>query len=84
MENLYFSRNFTLSTFLQISLDSCSVLRVYKSSTSLVFLYIQGLPLTAGFQTLDDLMALSGHLECEGPNRHLYDFTGTLRLVNQK
>uniref|UniRef100_A0A3B3TMN4 Phospholipid-transporting ATPase n=1 Tax=Poecilia latipinna TaxID=48699 RepID=A0A3B3TMN4_9TELE len=38
----------------------------------------QGLPLTAGFQTLDDLMALSGHLECEGPNRHLYDFTGTL------
>uniref|UniRef100_A0A3P9Q2U5 Phospholipid-transporting ATPase n=1 Tax=Poecilia reticulata TaxID=8081 RepID=A0A3P9Q2U5_POERE len=43
----------------------------------------QGLPLTAGFQTLDDLNLLSGHLECEGPNRHLYDFTGTLRLANQ-
>ncbi|XP_015257401.1 PREDICTED: phospholipid-transporting ATPase IB-like isoform X3 [Cyprinodon variegatus] len=43
----------------------------------------QGLSLTAGFQTLEDLMALSGHLECEGPNRHLYDFTGTLRLQNQ-
>ncbi|MEQ2189767.1 Phospholipid-transporting ATPase IB [Goodea atripinnis] len=43
----------------------------------------QGLSQTAGFQTLDDLMALSGHLDCEGPNRHLYDFTGTLRLVNQ-
>uniref|UniRef100_A0A669E7L7 Phospholipid-transporting ATPase n=1 Tax=Oreochromis niloticus TaxID=8128 RepID=A0A669E7L7_ORENI len=43
----------------------------------------QGLPLTAGFQTLEDLMALSGRLECEGPNRHLYDFTGTLRLENQ-
>uniref|UniRef100_A0A7N6AB53 Phospholipid-transporting ATPase n=1 Tax=Anabas testudineus TaxID=64144 RepID=A0A7N6AB53_ANATE len=42
----------------------------------------QGLSLTAGFQTLDDLMALSGCLECEGPNRHLYDFTGTLRLEN--
>ncbi|XP_051267516.1 phospholipid-transporting ATPase IB isoform X2 [Dicentrarchus labrax] len=43
----------------------------------------QGLPLTAGAQTLEDLMALSGRLECEGPNRHLYDFTGTLRLENQ-
>uniref|UniRef100_A0A8C6PZR0 Phospholipid-transporting ATPase n=1 Tax=Nothobranchius furzeri TaxID=105023 RepID=A0A8C6PZR0_NOTFU len=33
--------------------------------------------------TLEDLMSLSGRLECEGPNRHLYDFTGTLRLDNQ-
>lgn len=45
---------------------------------------LQGLPLTAFAQTLDDLMNLSGRLECEGPNRHLYDFTGTLRLENQK
>lgn len=29
-------------------------------------------------------MTLSGRLECEGPNRHLYDFTGTLRLDNHK
>ncbi|XP_029384993.1 phospholipid-transporting ATPase IB isoform X1 [Echeneis naucrates] len=43
----------------------------------------QGLSLTAGFQTLEDLMTLCGRLECEGPNRHLYDFTGTLRLENQ-
>nr|XP_054607155.1 phospholipid-transporting ATPase IB isoform X3 [Nothobranchius furzeri] len=43
----------------------------------------QGLSLTAGLQTLEDLMSLSGRLECEGPNRHLYDFTGTLRLDNQ-
>ncbi|XP_061569998.1 phospholipid-transporting ATPase IB isoform X4 [Cololabis saira] len=42
----------------------------------------QGLSLTATVQTLEDLMALSGRLECEGPNRHLYDFTGTLRLEN--
>ncbi|XP_061877847.1 phospholipid-transporting ATPase IB isoform X3 [Entelurus aequoreus] len=42
----------------------------------------QGLSLTAAFQTLEDLMSLSGRLECEGPNRHLYDFTGTLRLDN--
>ncbi|XP_031706428.1 phospholipid-transporting ATPase IB isoform X2 [Anarrhichthys ocellatus] len=43
----------------------------------------QGLTLTAAFQTLEDLIALSGRLECEEPNRHLYDFTGTLRLENQ-
>uniref|UniRef100_A0A3B3D6G1 Phospholipid-transporting ATPase n=1 Tax=Oryzias melastigma TaxID=30732 RepID=A0A3B3D6G1_ORYME len=43
----------------------------------------QGLSLTAGFQNLEDLMGLSGRLECEGPNRHLYDFTGTLRLDSQ-
>uniref|UniRef100_A0AAQ4PXC8 Phospholipid-transporting ATPase n=1 Tax=Gasterosteus aculeatus aculeatus TaxID=481459 RepID=A0AAQ4PXC8_GASAC len=42
----------------------------------------QGLSLTATFQTLEDLIALSGRLECEEPNRHLYDFTGTLRLEN--
>uniref|UniRef100_A0A8C1P2A3 Phospholipid-transporting ATPase n=1 Tax=Cyprinus carpio TaxID=7962 RepID=A0A8C1P2A3_CYPCA len=42
----------------------------------------QGLPLTASFQSLEELMVLSGRLECEGPNRHLYDFTGTLRLEN--
>ncbi|CAG5895963.1 unnamed protein product [Menidia menidia] len=43
----------------------------------------QGLPLTAVVQTLEDFVGLSGRLECEGPNRHLYDFTGTLRLENQ-
>uniref|UniRef100_A0AAY4ALK6 Phospholipid-transporting ATPase n=1 Tax=Denticeps clupeoides TaxID=299321 RepID=A0AAY4ALK6_9TELE len=42
----------------------------------------QGLPLTAVVQSAEELMALSGRLECEGPNRHLYDFTGTLRLDN--
>uniref|UniRef100_A0A8C1W365 Phospholipid-transporting ATPase n=1 Tax=Cyprinus carpio TaxID=7962 RepID=A0A8C1W365_CYPCA len=44
----------------------------------------QGLSLTASFQSLEELMALTGRLECEGPNRHLYDFTGTLRLDNHK
>ncbi|XP_072567472.1 phospholipid-transporting ATPase IB isoform X3 [Paramormyrops kingsleyae] len=42
----------------------------------------QGLSLTASAQSLDELMGLSGRLECEGPNRHLYDFTGTLFLDN--
>lgn len=54
------------------------------SSLNLISFVIQGLSLTAALQTLEDLMALSGRLECEGPNRHLYDFTGTLRLENQK
>ncbi|XP_053467441.1 phospholipid-transporting ATPase IB isoform X1 [Ictalurus furcatus] len=41
-----------------------------------------GLSLTASLQSVEELMGLSGRLECEGPNRHLYDFTGTLRLDN--
>uniref|UniRef100_A0A8C5W5R1 Phospholipid-transporting ATPase n=1 Tax=Leptobrachium leishanense TaxID=445787 RepID=A0A8C5W5R1_9ANUR len=40
----------------------------------------QGLPATSNLQTQDDLMKMNGRIECEGPNRHLYDFTGTLRL----
>ncbi|KAF2973743.1 hypothetical protein EK904_004585 [Melospiza melodia maxima] len=28
-------------------------------------------------------MKVSGRIECEGPNRHLYDFTGNLRLDGQ-
>uniref|UniRef100_A0AAV2L9T4 Phospholipid-transporting ATPase n=1 Tax=Knipowitschia caucasica TaxID=637954 RepID=A0AAV2L9T4_KNICA len=43
----------------------------------------QGLPLTASLQILEDLVAVSGRLECEGPNRHLYDFSGRLQLENQ-
>ncbi|XP_039601412.1 phospholipid-transporting ATPase IB isoform X2 [Polypterus senegalus] len=42
----------------------------------------QGLSLTANFLSAEDLMTLTGKLECEGPNRHLYDFTGTLHLDN--
>ncbi|KAB1267807.1 Phospholipid-transporting ATPase IB [Camelus dromedarius] len=40
----------------------------------------QGLSHTADMQTRDVLMKLSGTIECEGPNRHLYDFTGNLNL----
>uniref|UniRef100_A0A3B1KBT5 Phospholipid-transporting ATPase n=1 Tax=Astyanax mexicanus TaxID=7994 RepID=A0A3B1KBT5_ASTMX len=42
----------------------------------------QGHSLTASVQSVEELMGLAGRLECEGPNRHLYDFTGTLRLDN--
>ncbi|KAM5180149.1 phospholipid-transporting ATPase IB isoform 2-T2 [Mantella aurantiaca] len=40
----------------------------------------QGLPATLALQSLEDLVKITGRIECEGPNRHLYDFTGNLRL----
>ncbi|XP_026638963.1 phospholipid-transporting ATPase IB [Microtus ochrogaster] len=40
----------------------------------------QGLSHTADMQTREVLMKLTGRIECEGPNRHLYDFTGNLHL----
>ncbi|KFP37679.1 putative phospholipid-transporting ATPase IB, partial [Chlamydotis macqueenii] len=43
----------------------------------------QGLSQTASLQSGEELMKVSGRIECEGPNRHLYDFTGNLRLDGQ-
>ncbi|NXD12726.1 AT8A2 ATPase, partial [Nothocercus nigrocapillus] len=43
----------------------------------------QGLSQTASLQSREELMKVSGRIECEGPNRHLYDFVGTLRLDGQ-
>ncbi|XP_068181083.1 phospholipid-transporting ATPase IA isoform X4 [Antennarius striatus] len=40
----------------------------------------QGLPLTADIKDIDNLMRLSGRMECESPNRHLYEFVGNIRL----
>uniref|UniRef100_A0A7M4EQF7 Phospholipid-transporting ATPase n=1 Tax=Crocodylus porosus TaxID=8502 RepID=A0A7M4EQF7_CROPO len=40
----------------------------------------QGLPLTSDIKDIDSLMQLSGRIECESPNRHLYDFVGNIRL----
>ncbi|XP_073651578.1 phospholipid-transporting ATPase IB-like [Tursiops truncatus] len=40
----------------------------------------QGVSHTADMQVREVLMKLSGSIECEGPNRHLYDFTGNLNL----
>ncbi|XP_056417758.1 phospholipid-transporting ATPase IB isoform X2 [Hyla sarda] len=40
----------------------------------------QGLPATSNLQSTEDLVKMAGRIECEGPNRHLYDFTGNLRL----
>ncbi|NWU25688.1 AT8A1 ATPase, partial [Dyaphorophyia castanea] len=40
----------------------------------------QGLPLTSDIKDTESLMQLSGRIECESPNRHLYDFVGNIRL----
>uniref|UniRef100_A0A8C2ZY29 Phospholipid-transporting ATPase n=1 Tax=Cyclopterus lumpus TaxID=8103 RepID=A0A8C2ZY29_CYCLU len=40
----------------------------------------QGLQMTAEIKDIDSLMRLSGRMECESPNRHLYEFVGNIRL----
>ncbi|XP_051901210.1 phospholipid-transporting ATPase IA isoform X1 [Pristis pectinata] len=40
----------------------------------------QGLPQTADIKDIESLMNFSGKLECESPNRHLYDFVGNIRF----
>ncbi|XP_062992468.1 phospholipid-transporting ATPase IA isoform X1 [Elgaria multicarinata webbii] len=40
----------------------------------------QGLPLTSDIKDIDSLVTLLGKIECESPNRHLYDFVGNIRL----
>ncbi|XP_043547915.1 phospholipid-transporting ATPase IB isoform X3 [Chiloscyllium plagiosum] len=42
----------------------------------------QGLPITANILSVADLVKMAGSLECDGPNRHLYDFTGNLQIGN--
>ncbi|KAM9741578.1 putative phospholipid-transporting ATPase IA isoform 4-T5 [Menidia menidia] len=40
----------------------------------------QGLQVTSDIKEIDSLMRLSGRMECESPNRHLYEFVGNIRL----
>ncbi|KAI1883759.1 hypothetical protein AGOR_G00234850 [Albula goreensis] len=40
----------------------------------------QGLQVTSEVRDADSLMRLTGRMDCENPNRHLYDFVGTIRL----
>ena len=48
----------------------------------LAFTYLQGLPLTAKVCSSEDLMTTCGRIECEGPNRHLYEFNGNITLID--
>uniref|UniRef100_A0A8B9KTS5 Phospholipid-transporting ATPase n=1 Tax=Astyanax mexicanus TaxID=7994 RepID=A0A8B9KTS5_ASTMX len=40
----------------------------------------QGLQITSEIKDIDSLMRLSGRMECESPNRHLYEFVGNIRM----
>lgn len=44
----------------------------------------QGVSNTSGAVTASSLSDLSGHVTCEGPNRHLYDFVGTMHLAGER
>ncbi|XP_064784793.1 probable phospholipid-transporting ATPase IA isoform X4 [Oncorhynchus masou masou] len=44
----------------------------------------QGLQVTAHDKDADRLSRLSGCMECESPNRHLYDFVGVIRLEGHR
>lgn len=43
----------------------------------------RALPCTAKLTTTLELRHFSGTLECEPPNRHLYEFTGVLKETNK-
>lgn len=43
----------------------------------------QALPSTAKLTAISDLKGLGGTVECEPPNRHLYEFTGILKETNK-
>ena len=45
-----------------------------------VCVFLQGLQITSEIKDIDSLMRLSGRMECESPNRHLYEFVGNIRL----
>ena len=40
----------------------------------------QGVPQTAHLISDQELMQINGRIECDTPNRHLYDFTGNIRV----
>lgn len=50
----------------------------------LLLVFSQGLQVTAENRDIDSLTRLSGRMECESPNRHLYDFVGNMRLEGHR
>ncbi|KAM6346018.1 phospholipid-transporting ATPase IA [Podargus strigoides] len=51
-----------------------------EADSASIVLEGQGLPLTSDIKDIESLVRLSGRIECESPNRHLYDFVGNIRL----
>lgn len=54
--------------------------KLKKQSFNAAVTTSQGLQATADIKDIDSLMRLSGRMECESPNRHLYEFVGNIRL----
>ena len=40
----------------------------------------QGVPQTAHLVSDQELTQINGRIECDTPNRHLYEFTGNIRV----
>lgn len=43
----------------------------------------QALPSTANVTSVSELSRMSGSIECEPPNKHLYEFNGVLKETNK-
>ena len=61
----------------------CEILHLFWPLTT-DCLYCQGVPLTTGMLTHTQLLTLKGTVYCEVPNRHLYNFVGTLALTKER
>lgn len=74
----------TQSDFHDSEKDMVQVLFLVADVTSVItVLHIgspQGLHITADIKDIGSLTRLTGRMECESPNRHLYDFVGNIRL----
>jgi len=44
---------------------------------------MQGVPQTTHLLTHEQLLSVSGVVECELPNRHVYAFIGNIRFTDQ-
>jgi len=55
----------------------------FNQSTTDVCCCAQGVPQTTHLLTHEQLLSVSGVIECELPNRHVYAFIGNIRFKDQ-
>lgn len=71
-------------SFLNLFLHKCKILHPSPNEANAKVVMslhaAQGLQVTADLKDIDNLVRLSGRMECESPNRHLYEFVGNIRL----
>lgn len=49
-----------------------------------IFRFVQGLVETASIQSVAQLEDFKGTIECDVPNRHLYEFKGNIAIGNER